>query len=216
MKLNPFRDTTSNPRAEFKKQMAVPPENLGDPNSEERVTFSGSELTHKQYNDIFEGDSWSFSSKSTHTSVSLRPMNFQSGGDDTGKFEAKAEEGFLGTSLGAKRSHAHFVLGGGDDVVQHDGNSQRNISVVESGPGEKLIVQNLGGGDDKSVLFLNNTTGTIFVSGGDGDDELEIHSRSKDQTYTLIQDPEELPDPNDGYPGLRIVTQSVEKVREFK
>ena len=101
-------------------------------------------------------------------------------------------------------------------MVQHDGNSQRNISVVESGPGEKLIVQNLGGGDDKSVLFLNNTTGTIFVSGGDGDDELEIHSRSKDQTYTLIQDPEELPDPNDGYPGLRIVTQSVEKVREFK
>lgn len=216
MRLNPFRDVTKDPRAEFRKEMALDPEQVGDPNSDAKVRMSGSELSHKEYNEVFEGDCWSLPSEKGHASVNLRPLHFQSDGAGTSKLTSKAEEGFLGTSLGAERSHAHFAIGDGDDLVQHDGNSQRNISVVEAGAGEKLIVQNLGGGDDKSVLYLNGTSGTIFVSGEEGHDTLEIHSRNPDQSYTLIQDPEKLPDPNDGFKGLRIVTQSVEEIKEFK
>lgn len=216
MRLNPFRDVTKDPRAEFRKQMAYYPEQIGNPQSGDNVRMANSQLSHKEYNEVFEGDCWSIPNEKGLTTFNLRPLHFQSGGDETSKLTSKAEEGFLGTSLGAERSHAHFAIGNGDDLVQHDGNSQRNISVVEAGAGEKLIVQNLGGGDDKSVLYLNGTSGTIFVSGEEGHDTLEIHSRNPEQTYTLIRDPEQLPDPNDGFKGLRIVTQSVEEIKEFK
>lgn len=216
MRLNPFKDVTPNPRAEFRKEMLMNPEDIGDPKSTEKLPFSGSELTRGEYNELFEGDSWSLKGERSDVHFNMRPHQFISSGSEDSKMVSQAKEGFMGTSLGAKRSHAHFVTGDGNDVVQHDGNSQRNISVVEAGSGDKTIAQNLGGGDDKSVLFLNNTRGTIYVSGGDGNDSLEIHSRNPNQTYTIIQDPENLPDANDGFQGLRIVTQSVENIREFK
>ena len=216
MLTNPFRDSVQAPGREFFKQRARTPEQLGNPGSTEKIPYAGSELSHKDFNEVFEGDSWSIPDGKNYTGVSLRPYTFQSSGPENSKLTETAKEGFLGTSLGAKRSHAHFVLGDGDDVVQHEGNSQRNISVVEAGIGNKLIVQNLAGGDDKSVLYLNGTSGTIFVNGGQGHDSLEIHSRDKNQSYTLIHDPATLPDPNDGFEGLRIVTQSVEDIKEFR
>lgn len=218
MRLNPFRDSGQNMRAEFKKQMLLEPEAAGDPNSSRKVPLSGSKLTHKQYNEIFEGDSWQLDQPRGHTAVNLRSMHFQSSGPETQKMSSTAEEGLFGTSFGAKRSHAHFTTGDGDDLVQHNGNSQRNISLVEAGDGEKLIVANLGGGDDKAVLFLSpNTTGTVIVDGGEGDnDSLEIHSSNPNQTYTILRDPAQWPDPNDGYKGLRIAVRGVEDIKEFK
>jgi hypothetical protein len=216
MNFNPFRDARSGPKVLFKQEMGMTPEEAGNPDSSGKIPYSGSELSHKEYNDIFEGDSWSIPTNNGHIGASFRPLEFQSDDDSSTKLTSKAKEGWFGTRLFAKRNHAHFVTGNGDDVVQHDGNSQRNISVVEAGSGDKVIVQNLGGGDDKSVLFLDDTSGTIFVNGGEDNDELHIHHRNESLSYSLIQDPAVLPDPNDGFPGLRIVTQGVEKVFQYK
>lgn len=216
MNFNFFSDVRSGPKVLFKKEMSVSPEEVGDPNSKETIPYSGSRLSHQEYNDIFEGDSWSIPSSKGHVGASFRPMEFQSDGDSDSKLTSTAKEGWFGTRFLAKRSHAHFVTGNGNDVVQHDGNSQSNISVVEAEAGDKLIVQNLGKGDDKSVLFLDDTSGTIFVNGGEDNDELHIHHRNESLRYSLIQDPAELPDPNDGFPGLRIVTQGVEKVFQYR
>ena len=216
MNLNfyPFQDVRPEPKTLFRKEMGVNPEEAGNPKSEEKIPFSGSEMTHAEYNDTFEGDSWSIPTEKGHIGASFRNLEFQSDGEGTTKMTVQAKEGWFGTRLFAQRSHAHFVTGGGDDTVQHDGNTQRNISVVEAGSGKKLIVQNLEGGDDKSVLYLDNPTGTIIVNGGEGNDQLHIHHRSP-KNYTLIQDPETLPDPNDRFNGLRIVTQGIEEIHQY-
>jgi hypothetical protein len=216
MNFNPLKDARSAPGVLFKKEMGLTPEEVGDPNSKSKIPFASSELSHKEYNDVFEGDSWSIPTANGHVGASFRNLEFQSDGDSSTKLTSKAKEGWFGTRLFAKRSHAHFAVSNGDDVVQHDGNSQRNISVVEAGSGDKVIVQNLGRGDDKSVLFLNDTSGTIFVNGGEDNDELHIHHRNESLSYTLLQDPAELPDPNDGHRGLRIVTQGVERIFQYK
>ena len=217
MNINPFRDSARADReALFRKEMLYGPYEVGNPDSEETVVYAGSELSHREYNEVFEGDCWSIPHPNGHQTVNLRDLHFQYNGNGSGTMTSEAREGFLGTSLNAERSHAHFVTGGGEATIEHRGNSQRNISVVEAGPGKKMITQHLGGGDDKSVLYLNGTSGTIFVNGGGGEDRLEIHLRDPQQTYTLIEDPEFLPDPNDGFQGLRIVTSSVEEIEEFK
>ncbi len=216
MNINPFRDRPGADRdALFRKEMLYGPYEVGNPDSQDRVNYSGSELSHKEFNEIYEGDCWSIPHPNGHTNANLRNLHFQSDGDGSTTMTSEAREGFIGTSLGAERSHAHFVTGGGEDVVRHLGNSQRNISVIEAGTGKKVITQDLGGGDDKSVLFLNGTSGTIFVNGDEGHDRLEIHLRDANQTYTLIEDPETPPDPNDGFQGLRIVTRSVEEIEVF-
>lgn len=217
MNLNfyPFRDTRTEPTALFKKEMGTTPEEVGNPLSDERVPYSGSELTHAEYNDIFEGDSWSIPTSNGHLETSFRDVNFQSDGADSSKLTTVAKDGWFGTRLFAQRSHAHFVTGQGDDTIQHNGNTQRNISVVEAGSGKKLIVQNLEGGDDKSVLYIDDTAGTIIVNGGEGLDQLHIHHRNESHRYSLIQDPETLPDPNDRFRGLRIVTQGIEEIHQY-
>ncbi|MCA9778149.1 MAG: hypothetical protein KC800_15575 [Candidatus Eremiobacteraeota bacterium] len=216
MNFNPFRDVRTEPRVLFKQEMGMTPEQVGNPESKEKIPFSGSELTHQQYNDVFEGDSWSIPTSNGHVTTSFRPMEFQSNGDGSAEMTVKTKEGWFGTRFLAKRGHAHFVTGGGDDVVRHEGNSQSNVSVVEAGSGRKTIIQNLGKADDKSVLYLDNTTGTIIVNGGEDNDELHIHHRNEGLSYALIQDPAELPNPNDGYPGLRIITQGVEKIFQYR
>ena len=216
MNFNPFRDARTGPRVLFKQEMGMTPEQAGNPESQEKIPFSGSELTHKQYNDVFEGDSWSIPTSNGHINTSFRPLEFLSNGDESAEMTVKTKEGWFGTRLFAKRGHAHIVTGAGDDVVKHKGNSQSNVSVVEAGSGRKTIIQELGKADDKSVLYLDNTEGTIIINGGEDNDELHIHHRNEGLSYTLIQDPAELPDPNDGYPGLRIVTQGVEKIFQYR
>ncbi len=213
---NFFKDIRTEPGVLFKKEMSMTPEQAGDPNSKERIPRSGSEMSHKEYNDVFEGDSWSIPTDTGHISASFRRLDFQSNGDGSTQLSSKAKEGWFGTRFLAKRSHAHFVTGHGNDTVQHIGNSQRNISVVEAGSGRKVISQDLGEADDKSVLYLDQTEGTIFVNGGEGNDELHIHHRNEGLRYALIQNPESLPDPNDDYPGLRIVTQGIERIFQYR
>jgi hypothetical protein len=213
--LNPFRDKTSDPRAEFRRQIALNPEVCGDTQSSSKVPFSGSELSYKEYNEVFEGDSWSFHLVNDGIfNVNLRPMTFVSSGDSDSAIYEKANEGFLGTSWGAKRSHAHFTLGGGEDVARFQGNSQRNIAVVEAGNGNKKIELELGGGDDKAVLYLSDVKGTIYVNGGDGEDALQIRSKDKNQKYEILVDPKDRDLKNDPSK-LVIVTSSVEKIEEY-
>lgn len=216
IRLNPFRDITSDPRAEFRRQMGVEPEACGDARHEGTVPRSGSQLSYKEYNEVFEGDSWSFhNDKASILDVNLRPLTFVASGDSDTAIYEKADEGVLGTNLGAKRSHAHFTLGKGDDVARFTGNSQRNIAVLETESGTKKVELKLGGGDDKAVLYLNGgATGLIYVDGGSGEDTLQIRAKDKSLQYELVSDPEKL-DLSIDPAKLRIVAENVERIEQY-
>ena len=92
--------------------------------------------------------------------------------------EVTAKEGLLGTPLGAKRSHLHAVLGEGDNSLKFQGNSQRNIALIESRSGHKDVNLSLGGGNDKVVVHIQDSpTGTIFIDGGRGTTNSKSTSR---------------------------------------
>ncbi len=215
--LNPFVDRTPNPRAEFRRQIGLEPEAVGNPNNPDKIPYQNSNLSHKQHNEIFEGDSWSFSDKSSITEFNLRPKTFVSGSNDPGVSDAvfeKADEGLLGTSVGAKRSHAHFAMGQGSDVVNYEGNSQRNIVVLEMDSGYKKVDFELNGGDDKAVLFLNDSTGIIRIDGGKGFDTLEIHTPKTGTDFEVRYDNQlKTEDPNTR---LLIQAPGIERVVHFR
>lgn len=210
--LNPFRDVSRNPQAEFRKNYGQGMENHEGLRSQRNVSVSGSQVSCATYNQIMEGDSVHFATDRSSGFLNGRSLQV-SAVDDGKSAELTTKEGFLGTSIGAERSHAHVVLKDGENSATFQGNSQRNIALIEVGSGQKNVNLAMGGGDDKAVLYLNgNASGTIFVDGGNGANQLEVHSKPG-VSYQLANAKDEGFTPNPGT--LTILTQDVQVVRQF-
>jgi len=186
-RLNPFKDNQRITRSEIRQSNLEGPFAPGDRFSDQPVEGMISGLTYREYNDAFEDDCFIWDTPgSGHVGSNFRDKAFNSSGSEASHFEVSADKGVLGTAFLEKRSHVHFNLGTGDDTAVYEGNSQRNIAVVEAGHGRKDVRLELGAGDDKAVLFLDGAQGTIFVDGGEGSDTLEVVSRGSNTDFEVV------------------------------
>lgn len=191
---NLFRDKRPVTDRQFKKRMGLSKEEFGETESDKTVPLRGSQVSITEFNEIFEGDCYQFESPASGISaVNFRFHDFQSTLDfgNTNLTRVDADQGSLGLGLNDKRSHAHLALGGGDDRVIINGNSERNIHLIEKNGGDFLGLVDPGDGEDKTILMLRNQAdGFVHVYGDGEEDSLEIHLRSPDQTVTVRKDPE--------------------------